>query len=141
MSKYGKIYVNFESGSEDCTAQENDFITTTEANVIPEEPENWDSVLGYELLDTIVEAGKKMAREMGFPSLVENSLYNIYWQRFDDFSKPGDYYDDKFLLVVIYKDKKFYTVVDRWNKYKKSFDCYGTDVIYWAEMPEPPIQI
>lgn len=139
MNKYGKVYIGYEPGSEDWATKNGEYeIVEVEAKSYPEDTDGWDSSCAYEVLDTIVDAGKKLMKEIGFSELVSNYLYNIYWEK----DKPSEYYDGKMLLVVYYDlDKKqFITSVDRWSIRDNEFVIYGNKVVYWAELPEPPIQ-
>ena len=142
MNKYGKVYIGYEPGSEDWATKNGEYeVVEVEAKNYPEDPDNWDSMFAPELLDTIVEAGKKLVREVGFTDTVANCLYNIYWQKFE-YEKPSKYYDGENLLVAYYDSgkKRFVTSNDYWNATDEQFDYYGNKVVYWAEMPEPPVQ-
>ena len=142
MNKYGKVYIGYEPGSEDWETKNGEYeVVEVEAKNYPEDPDGWDSMFAPEMLDTIVAAGKKLIKEVGFTDIVANCLYNIYWQRFE-YEKPSSYYDGKNLLVAYYDNakKRFVTSNDYWNDETKKFDYYGNKVVYWAELPEPPVQ-
>lgn len=138
MNKYGKIYIGYEPGTEDVDTESNYEVVEVEAKNYPEDFDNWDTICADEVLNTIVDAGKKLMKEIGFHGVVTNNLYNIYWDK----NKPSNYYDGKLLLVVYYNlDKKeFITGVDRWSARDNGFVSFGNKVVYWAEFPAPPIQ-
>lgn len=139
MNKYGKVYIGYEPGSEDWATKNGEYeVVEVEAKNHPEDTDGWDSSCAYEVLDTVVDAGKKLMKEIGFHGIVSNDLYNIYWEK----DKPSKYYDGKLLLVVYYdlNKKQFVTGVDRWDVRDNEFMTYGDEVVYWAELPEPPIQ-
>ncbi len=142
MNKYGKVYIGYEPGSEEWEVKEGNYeVIEVEAKNYPEDPDGWDLMRTSEMLDTIVKAGRKLVREVGFTNKVANCLYNIYWRNFE-YEKPSKYYDGKNLLVAYYDSakKRFFTDNDYWNEDDKEFDYYGNKVVYWAELPEPPVQ-
>jgi hypothetical protein len=143
MNKYGRIYIGYEPGTEEWEVKEGEYeVTEVESKNHPENTDGWDTIYVDEFLDTIVDAGKKLVKEVGYSDIFANHLYNIHWQKLE-YEKPSEYYDKKALLVVYYDlDKKqFVTRVDRWNTKSNEFVFYGDGVVYWAELPEPPVQI
>ena len=143
MNKYGKIYIGYEPGSEDWVTKNGEYeVVEVEAKNYPEDTDSWDTIFGYEMVDTIVEAGQKLIKETGYADLIANCLCNIYWQKIK-YQEPMECYDKKKLLVVVYDKytQEFSTTVDVWDAKEKRFVLYKHDVVYWAELPAPPNQV
>lgn len=142
MNKYGKIYIGYEPGSEEWETKNGEYeVIEVESKNRPEDTDGWDIIYADEFLDTIVDAGKKLVKEAGYSDIFANHLYNIGWEKLE-YEKPSEYYDKKLFLVVYYNSdkKQFVTGVDTWNAKDRKFMLYENEVIYWAELPEPPVR-
>lgn len=144
MNKYGKVYIGYEPGSEEWEVKDGNYeVVEAEAKNYPEDTNGWESIDAEELLDTIVNAGRKLVSEVMGTDHYRNWLDYTFWQKLDDYHRPSKYYDGENMLVVYYDEakKKFVTDNDYWNATENEFDYFGDRVVYWATFPEPPVQI
>ena len=137
MSKYSKIVISYIPGDIEIEDFYDTLTTTVEKEIYE------DNITSEEVNTAIVDAGKRLMFNMGYGDLAVNQNQNIGWMKYPDV-KPSDYFLNKTVSVVIFdkKNRKLKTVVGTWNgSFFVDIDEVDIDeyVIYWAPLPDPPI--